>query len=256
MSTNPENGGVITKWYFPETVVASTEAQDHEITKAFSFSPQETYESTGNTITIDMTFTTEIIMTGFGIINHNLTAAAAIELRFYLNSSFTTPDRVVTLTYAKKNIYQIITEITGYRYIQLYIQDDNLSAISVGILYPGTWEQFPGNFTIENEEEFCIGKEVDTTDYGVHFETPGEKENETVPEYLKLRINFSNIKREHIEFYKSLIRIGKKILIIDPTDQEEECYFGLFPDNTLPFKRHYLEGDTFSLRFWEDAIGV
>ena len=256
MNTNPENGGVIKNRFKPESVAASSESEGHEIPYAFNNNPQEKYESTSNTITINMTFPTEIIMTGFGIINHNLTENASIQLKFYLNSSFTSPDREVSLTFAEKNIYQIIDDITGYKYIQLYIQDANLSTISFGVLYPGKWEQFPGNFTVENEEEFCVGKEVDTTDYGVHFESPGEEENTAVPEYTKLKVNFSNINREHYSFFKSLIRVGKKILIIDPTDQEEECYYGLFPDDKLPFKRHFLEGDTFSMRFWEDAIGV
>lgn len=249
---NPENGGVISGRSKPETVWASTEAQGYEIDHALNKNPMEIYKSTTSTTTIKMTFPSPIKMTGFALINHNLTESATISLRFYTDANFTQLDTEKSISHAPKNTYVIINDISEYKYILLYIDNPGQSEIKIGLIYPGTSFQFPSNYTWDYDDEFNIVKEVDTTDEGIHFETPDEDQNEPVPEFTKLKITFRDIEREHYETFKALIRVGKKVLIPDYTINE--CFYGIFPDKKLPIKRK-LEGDTFSLNFWEDAIG-
>lgn len=251
MSTNPENGGVILGRYKP-TAVADTEAEGYEIDKAFNLNPTQIYKSTASTATINMTFSQDKY-TGWGIINHNLTSTASIALRFYTESTFTNLDHETTIPFSMRNTYILIPGISEYSYIQLYITDPSLTEIEIGIIRPGKWEPFPCNYKWGYQEEFCVSKDIDTTDEGIIFESPGEDEEQPTPEYSKLRITFENVKREHYDYFKNLIRVGKKVLILDPDKQE--CFFGVFPDKKIPGVRK-LEGDTFSLQFWEDAIGA
>jgi hypothetical protein len=252
MSTNTENGGVILGRYKPTAAIASTEAEGYEIGSAFNLNPTQTYKSTGFTATINMTFPLDKY-SGWGIINHNLTSTASINLRFFNEPTFTTPEREIAIPFNERNTYILIPDISDYSYIQLYVTDPNLSEIEIGTIRPGKWSPFPCNYKWGYQEEFCVSKSVDISDEGVLFETPNEDENEPIPECTKLKITFENVEREHYNYFKNLIRVGKKVLILDPSDQE--CFFGIFPDKTIPGVRK-LEGDNFSLQFWEDAIGV
>lgn len=76
-TTGNGNGGVITGRFVPLTVTADSEAEGYEIDNAFTLNPTQSYKSTANTTTINMTFN-PVEFSGWGIINHNLTTSASI----------------------------------------------------------------------------------------------------------------------------------------------------------------------------------
>ncbi|NIR04216.1 MAG: hypothetical protein GTN82_02185, partial [Candidatus Aminicenantes bacterium] len=130
--------------------------------------------------------------------------------------------------------------------------DPNVTEIKIGCIYPGLAYQFPYNYKFGLETEFHVVKQVDTTDEGIHFETPDEDDNVTAPEYHRYRMNFGDLKHQYFHEYCELIKPGKKVYILKFT--EMECYYGIVPDQSLK-KVTTRNEDTYSLRFFEDALG-
>ena len=249
------NGGFLLKPIRPSEVTADDEKEGYEIGFAFEKNPSLVYCSEGSTTTINMTFSPARQITGVALINHNLHESASILLRFYDTGGFSTPIVEKNIPWHRKNIYINIKDNPAYQYVQIQITVPS-GNIQIGVIFPGTSFQFPYNFAWGYEEEFCVTKEVDTTDYGVHFETPDpydEAESaETVGEYEKFKIDFDNIPSEHYSSFFDLIRPGKKVFI--PSFSKPGCHYGIVPDKNLAASK-YRGIDKYSIRFWEDAIG-
>ena len=86
-----------------------------------------------------------------------------------------------------------------------------------------------------------------TTDEGIHFEEPTTQ----APEFSRYSIKFSNSPEENLSLFYDVIRAGKKVFI--PSFTAATCHFGIVPDKELKANRT-LNGDEYSIRFWEDAI--
>lgn len=253
MSTvsNPGNGGFILSWNKPDSVVADNEATGSEIPNAFIKYPTKVFKSGSNNVKINMTYNTAWKLTGIALVNHNLTAAAVIKLRFYLDSSFQTLDVEKTIPYNVKNTYLIIDESTigDYQYIQLYVSDTSISSIQMGVIFPGTAFQFPHNFSWGFEEDFNVGKEVTTTDGGFHIETPDK--GDITPEYSKIGIKFSSVDPAIHDVYKNLIRPGNKIFI--PSFLKQDCFYGVVASKNLKAIKEK-KGDSYPIQFWEHSL--
>ncbi len=98
---------------------------------------------------------------------------------------------------------------------------------------------------------FRVVKQVDTTDEGLHYETPGDT-TETVPEYRTFTISFDDVDRQHQEEFEPLIRPHDKIFI--PSYTQPRCFYGIVPNTTLEEDRKK-SGDAFNIRFLEHAMG-
>ena len=251
--SNPGNGGFILSWKKPDSVAADHQATGFEIGNAFIKYPTKVFLSGSNNVKINMTYNTPWKPTGIALINHNLTQTAVINLRFFLDSNFSTLDDEKTIPYNVKNTYLIIDESTigEYHYIQLYISDTSISSIQFGIIFPGTGFQFPHNYSWGYTEEFNVVKEIDTTDGGFHEESPGEDQEITAPEYSKIGITFSSVDPGIHDVYKNLIRVGNKIFI--PSFLKQDCFYGVVADKTLKTTKEK-KGDTYSIQFWEHSL--
>lgn len=248
---NPENGGFLKNWAKPSTVTATVQDTDFEISKAFRFDPNETFCASASAVTINLTYSSPREITGIAFINHNLTPASNSFIRFFETEFTGEPDVELSIPFATKNTYLIIDPGLVYNKIQLYIEDQSLEMIQVGVIYPGESYQFPYNYSWDYEVEFSVVKEVEVTDCGLVIETPSEDDTDPVPEMTKYRISFSDIDR-NFEDIKALIRRGKKVFIPDFT--VNECHFGTVPDFSITSRNTY-EAEEYSISFWEDAIG-
>ena len=171
---------------------------------------------------------------------------------YCLNDSFEV-DIEKNVTWQEKNIYFIDQAIGTYQYFQIYIS--STAPITLGCIFPGldAW-QFPENFTIRRKHKYHVGKKAESSDDGMHFESPDPEndENETdPPEWQELGITFKCTDESLLPQYRKLIRPGKKILI--PNFQEGLCYYGIIPNSEIDASRDLGE-DQFSLDFWECAV--
>lgn len=251
--SNPGNGGFILSWKKPDSVTAMYPKPGYDIETAFLKYPTKKFKSTSNTEEINMTYNTAWKLTGIALTNHNLTETAVIQLRFYLDSNFTTLDDEKTIPYNLKNTYLIIDESTigTYNYIQLYISDTSISSIQLGVIFPGTGFQFPHNYSWGYIEDYNIGKDVDTSDGGFHHETPDEEEEIQPPEYSKFVITFSSVDPWIHNVYKNLIRVGNKIFI--PSFLKQDCYYGIVATKNLKTTKEK-KGDNYQIQFWEHSL--
>ncbi len=248
MTTNAGNGGFIWKRKYPTQFVSVPSLTGHEIENAFQNDPTWLYTSDGTSpLPIKMVFESNKKFSGLGLINHTIPPTATMEIVFY-SDAFITPLYTTSIPYTIINTYKLFEEIQS-EYVKLQIGNVTGLNVSIGELYLGEKFQFPHNFSWGYEEEFNILKDVDTTDDGIQYETPGE--NEETYEYSKLRFTFNDVNMEYFEIYKNLIRPGKKVFI--PNFNKPECHFGIVPNKTLK-RQKKRTGDDYSLEFWTDAI--
>ena len=248
----PENGGFLLKRIIPETAVASTQATGYEIEKSFTQIPSQVFKSEELTeaLVIDLDFGEVVALQGFGIVNHTIPETATITLK-YSSAGFLEPwEATDEIPWREKNTY-IFIERT-FRYVQLHI-DATAGVLQIGALFPALVKfQFPHNYSWEYEQDFEVAKDVQVSDDGVHFEYPDGDSQVVAPEYEKFKITFNDIDKQHRESFKRLIRPGKKIFI--PDFQSLDSHYGIVPDKVLKTVRA-LRGDTYILRFSEDATG-
>ncbi len=250
--TRPENGGFILNRKLPASLLCNQTAQGYSIENAFSGNPNFIWKSDGSiNIYIKITFANPIKLSGGGIINHTIPATATVMLHYYYDAFLTYAGNSGSWTLNEKNMYKIITEVE-YQYYSLSIALSESSSVQIGEIHLGDSLQFPHNFSWGYEEEFEVVKKVDTTDEGVHYETPDDKDTYTAPSFSKLTVNFDDINNQYYTTYKTLIMPGKKIFIKNFT--KPECYFGIVPNTKLKAKKKRT-GDSYSIGFWEDAIG-
>jgi hypothetical protein len=246
-----ENGGFIRHWKRPETVTANPEGNG--IAYAFTKYPTELFSVESSTLTVKMTYSSQEKFSGFALINTNLTESASITMGFYPDSSFSTPDVEKNMSITDKtdkNIYIKFDEL-DYKDVQLYISDPSITTIEFGVIFPGEAYQFPHNFSWEYEEEYCMDKEVDTTDGGFHHETPDDDSTYSAPKYHKMLIKFKDSNGQYLNEYKKLIHPGQKIFV--KSFVKPGCFFGIVPDKKLAAIKNR-PGDTFSIRFFEHAL--
>lgn len=246
----PENGGFLLQRIIPQSQSASSEAEGFLIWNAFDKDPTIQYESIDSIVTINMVLKQYELIQGVALVNHNFPETVELKIRFCTDETYNEYVEK-TIPYAPKNSY-IITDIQQtYKYLQLYISSN--SAIQIGYIYLAKKAfQFPHNYSYEREDQFHVMKLVDTTDYGINYESPDPDEGEPpAPESRRFRITFDDINQQYHETFFDLIRPGKKIWM--PNFQKTPCHYGIVPDDTLEAKRKKTT-DTYSIRFWEDSI--
>lgn len=250
MPTNPANGGFLLNMQQPEAVTASSQVSGFEISYAFHKNPTLKYNAAADTTTINITLPAAAEISGFAVINCNLSAAAQIRLRYCTDGTFSTviEEKTVSSTGGKNN-YLVIDAPPSTKWIQLYIYDSG-NPPEIGVIFMGTAFQFPHNYSWGVESEFHVAKDVDTSDEGIHFETPGPDE-EPAPEWEKFSLTFSRTDSQFRQQFFPLIRVGKKIFL--PSFLGPECYYGIVPDKSLKAKSNR-DGDTYSITFMEDSI--
>lgn len=250
MATNPANGGFLLNMQRPETVTAGSETSGFEISYAFMENPTLKYKSGAESTTINITLTAVSEISGFALINCNLSAAAQIRFRYCSDGTFSTviEEKTVSST-GGKNSYLVIDAPPSTKYLQLYISDPG-NPPEIGVIYLGESFQFPHNYSWGYENEFCVAKEVDTTDEGVHFETPGPGED-PAPEWENFKLTFSRTDSQFRQQFFPLIRPSKKVFM--PSYTQPECHYGIVPEKTLKSKRNR-DGDTYTISFYEDSI--
>jgi hypothetical protein len=247
-----ERGGFIKNRYKPDavTLVSGGEKTGYGIDHAFNTNPTQVFMSTSNTVKINMSYLTAKTITGFGIINHNLTESADMILRYYADAGFTTLLLEHEISCHPVNTYSIIEDAPTCNYIQLYIYDAPIQYIKMGVIFPGLTFKCPTNFDYELTIEYTVIKDVRDTDEGLHLEYPDPDIEPDIPSFTKLTLNFKKVGNEFFDLYKPLIKPGKKILIPDFSDGS--CFYGIIPNSVLSSQyRIYHE---FSLEFLEDAI--
>lgn len=250
--TRPENGGFILNRKLPASLLCNYTGQGYNIENAFFGNPNYIWKSDGSlNIYIKMTFANPIKLSGCGIINHTIPATATVVLHYYHDAFLTYAGNSGGWSWNEKNMYKIITEVE-YQYYSLSIALPGSSAIQIGEIHLGDSFQFPHNFSWGYEEEFEVVKKVDTTDEGVHYETPDDSDTYIAPSFSKLQISFDDTKDEYYPMFKTLIMPGKKIFIKNYT--KPDCHFGIVPNTKLKAKKKRT-GDSYSIEFWEDAIG-
>ena len=254
-----DNGGFIKNRVITKNVSAGTFYDPNsEIDNIFTGVPSQYFETPFNLnidqpLCIDMTFPDPVSLNGFGIVNHNIPTNATVKLKYWSAAGFSEPaDDFDTITITPKNTYCFITQT--YQYIRLEIDAPGYT-IKIGELFPAqTKLQFPHNFSWGYDDEYCVAKEVTTSDAGQHFEEPDvEVGDDPAAAYEKLSMSFGPVDREHFDIFKELVIPGHKIFIPDFT--QATCYMGIVPDKAFKAKRN-LKGDSYSLRFWEHAIPV
>jgi hypothetical protein len=246
MSTpNPENGGFILNRTTPSQITCAQEAIGYPATNLFSDNPNQIFKSNGSsTVWVNVAYSSIPTFTGIALINHSIPATATIKMHFY-EGIWQTYKTYITVPWTQKNIYY---KFIAKTYQSFKIEINTLTAaIYIGELYPGTAFQFPYNYEWGYEDTFNVVKEVVTTDEGVHFEVPTTQ----APEFSRFSIKFTNSPAENLSQFYNVIRAGKKVLI--PSFITSQCHFGIVPDTELKANRT-LNGDEYSIRFWEDAI--
>ncbi len=242
---NPENGGFILNRLTPSQITCSQEATGYPASNLYTNNPNQIFKSNGSsTIYIAVAYSIIPTFTGIALINHSIPATATIKVHFY-EGIFQTYITYITVPWNQKNLYYKFATKT-YQSFKLEISGLT-AAIYIGELYPGTAFQFPYNYEWGYEETFNVVKEVVTTDEGVNIEVPTTQ----APEFSRYTIKFTNSPAENLSQYYDVIRAGKKVFI--PSFTATACHFGIVPDTELKANRT-LNGDEYSIRFWEDAI--
>lgn len=244
------NGGVIMIKSKIASISADNNYPGREIGFVLDHNPSLIFQSQNNNVTIDISLVSPGKVPGWGFVN--LSLCTSIKLRYCLNSSFEI-DIEKDVQYTEKNTYFIDQAIGTYQYFQVYIT--STAPITLGCIFPGldAW-QFPENFTIRRKHKYHCAKRAESSDDGMHYESPDPEndENETdPPEWEELGITFKCSNATLLPEYRKLIRPGKKILI--PNYQEGLCYYGIIPNSVIDASRDLGE-DQFSLDFWECAV--
>ena len=244
---NTANGGFITNQKIPSEVTADFETEGCEIALAFDPIPSLKYASGNSAATIRMIFETGFDLTGFALIRHNLNTATAVKLRSYTDEIFSTliVENDIEITQGI-DTYAIISNMNEVKYLELYITTD-LDTIEIGCIFPGDAFQFPHNYNWGFKRKFKVPKKIETSDYGVHFETFSEEK----PEWHEYQIEFEDVDQAFYDEYKALIRPGKKVFILCFTNPL--CHYGIVPNEALEASRNR-PGDSYRLDFYEDAI--
>ncbi|MCK4763188.1 MAG: hypothetical protein KAW12_13410 [Candidatus Aminicenantes bacterium] len=253
-----ENGAMLLHPAVPETVTASDAVTGYEVSRAFTFLPSEIFDSgpIAGHLTIDMDFGAATGLWGIGLINHNLPAGTVVVVQFS-GSGFDLFDSAeeveITIpgeSQTPANVYAFFGR--KYRYVRIRI--DGLNRVTIGEIFAAKKSlHFENNYSWGFSAEFTVAKQFDTTDDGIHFETPEYGDSDPVPEYMKLWYRFDDISQlQHVSL-RDIIRVGPKIFI--PDASLPECFHGRCPDSKLPVK-HEKGKDVYAFRFWENAIGV
>jgi hypothetical protein len=222
------NGGFLLYFQKPDAFSASNQEINFEIEKAFEFNPSIIFESTENTVSINFSYTVARKIEALALINHNIPETAAAKLRYCTDDtylSFIEKD----IPYAARNTYIIDTNTSYYNYFQLYISSS--APIQIGCIRPySTAFQFPHQFSYSYKKRFHVVKEVDTSDEGLHLETPGE-DDDPPASYFEFSLNFYDVDTALYDQYKSLLLPGNKVFI--PSFSKTEGYYGIVPTKIL-----------------------
>lgn len=239
------NGGFLLRPQIPDVYTATSNA-GYEIDFAFDFYSSIVFESVQNTAIIRFSYQTARKIEGIALINHNIPETATMKFRYCLNDQYNI-DIEKNIPWAEKNTYLFDTQVSTYSYYEIYI--DSNQPVQIGFIFPAeTALQFPHMFSYSYKMKFQVEKNVETTDGGVHIETP----TENVPEWHEFTITFDDVDHSFYPTYCDLIRPGNKVFFL--SSGSPECYYGIVPTKVLDGNIEF-SGDTYSIEFFEHGTG-
>jgi len=245
--TSNTNGGFLLYRQKPDFYSADTKP-GYEIKNAFTFNPSIVFESNSSSVTINFSYTEARKIEALVFANHNIPETATKKLRYCTDDTYSNYIEK-DIPWAEKNTYLIDTTTSSYNYFQIYISSS--APIQIGCIIPYlTAFQFPHQFSYTYKKRYIINKDVDTSDEGLHIETPTEDE-ETPTSYYEFTVKFNDVDSQYYNNYKKLIFPGNKVFI--PSFTKVEGYYGIVASKSLDGDID-IAGDTYSLEFREHAI--
>jgi hypothetical protein len=240
------NGGFLLRAQIPYAYTADNYNPGYEIGHAFDPYSSIVFESSQNAVTIRFSYTIARKIEGISLINHNIPETATMKFRYCLNDQYDM-DVEKNISWAERNIYLFDTLVSTYSYYEIYISAGQ--PIQIGYIFPAkTALQFPHMFSYSYKKKFNVGKSVETTDEGVHIETPAEN----APEWYEFSITFDDVVQSFYSIYCDLIRPGNKVFFLSA--ESPECYYGIVPTKALDAQVEF-SGDTYTIDFFEHATG-